>query len=375
MIELRECLTLSESRVRVDRERGILFDVKVLGYRSSNGRQYDPAGIDPKLYEGRKVCIDHVKPGQSRSSRDTVGWLEGVTKEKTGIYAERLRLLNPRGEFEQKLLTAAEAAPHVYGLSHTARGREKPGSHGAWIEAVESVETVDLVDDPASVSSLHESKRGGAVKTLSEWCADLEASRPLYVKALREMAEAGVMSPDTAMDAPADEAGGGEADHEAALNAGFEAAVMAIFRDESMDMKAKVKKFRAVLKAQEKLLGMPDGGGGGGADDGPPTEESRRRREAEAELGRYRSRDRVRAAADEARVVIPKALLESLAPDLTEAQAKALVNEIKGTAARPGARSTAPLPPAKRGGGRRVTESTEAPPSDPRQVGRWLNGR
>jgi hypothetical protein len=382
-VNLFECLTLSEGRpLRVDREAGIIYGVKALGWDSLNGRRYLPEGVDPKLYEGKKVCRDHVRPGQSRSSNDTIGVLEGTSKEPTGIFAARFRLFNPRGEFELRLMGAAEHAPHAFGLSHTARGREKPGSNGTVIEAVESVATVDIVDDPATVAGLYESRnhsRNQKVKTLTEWVADLEGSRPLYARALREMAEAGLMSPDADMAPPPEEAEAGDGDHETALKAGFRSAIIACLDDESMDLQATMKRIKEILKTEEKLLG--GNGNGGESEEEPPAEESRRRGEVanlREELGRLKSCERVRAAADAAGVRVPKTILENLAPDISEAKAKQIVAELRGTTAAQRPRSASPRQPAQTAGagrGRSVSESTEAPPTERVKTGRWLNGR
>ena len=54
----------------MDRDAGVIRGVKLLGWASANGREYLPAGVDPALYEGRVVNIDHAASGKSASARD-----------------------------------------------------------------------------------------------------------------------------------------------------------------------------------------------------------------------------------------------------------------------------------------------------------------
>lgn len=344
---LTECLMLSEggSAVRVDRETGVIHGVKVLGWESANGRRYDPSGVDPSLYEGRRVNAGHQKGGGDRDPRDTYAVLEGVSKAADGLYAERLCLLNPKGEFEQRLLGAAEKAPRLFGLSHTARGREKQGSGGKIIEAVESVESVDLVTDPATVAGFFESRGGVVKKKLKDLIESLKASRPGYSRALKEVAEAGIMGPEAAMDAPPDEPMPEEGkDHKAAL---MDALKALCDEAETLDEGELMKKFKAILK-------LIKGESGGGSSDEPAatTEESRR---LKAENGQLLAEKLIRKAAGKAGVNLSETLVEAVArPGMTEAQAQTVVSELKGTGGSGGAgqrpRSAAPVVTPVKGG-------------------------
>jgi hypothetical protein len=376
-IPLSECLRLSEGgAIRVDRDKGIIYNVKVLGWKSANGREYLPSSVTTALYEGRRVRCGHAPEGKDRDPRDTYAVLEGASIKEAGVYAERLRLLNPKGEFEQRLLSAAESAPHLFGLSHTARGRERQGSGGRVIEAVESVDSVDLVDDPATVRGFYES-RAHPVK-IKDLIEALKAKRPLYAKGLREAVEAGIASPDTMMDSPPGEAE--PADHEAALKAGFRAAIVAALDDESMDMKAKLAKIKEIMKAEEKMIGGGKEPPSGPSEPSEPSEtEESRKGKADANLReeneRLKAEKLVRKAASEARVPLTEALVEGLArPGMTEAQAKAIVSELRGVQGeRP--RSAGPTLPAGAPAGADLKESKLPDNADAKVVGRWLNGR
>src|SRR5262245_31890456 len=213
---LRECIDLHEGRprLRVDRAAGVIRNVKILGWRSANGRDYDPQGVDPALYENRPVNINHLRPGQERSVYDRFGRTVNCVRRADGIYGD-LEYLKSHPQ-AGPVAEAAERMPGVYGLSHVARGHQTAGTGSAY--AVESVQSVDLVGDPATVAGLHESRGITPVKTLAAMIEDLDRSRPVYARALREVAEAGIMSPDASWGDPGgaveDDADGG---HEQAL--------------------------------------------------------------------------------------------------------------------------------------------------------------
>jgi hypothetical protein len=392
-VEITECVDLSEwksdGKSRVDREAGVIREVKALGWKSLNGREYVPAGVNVAHYEGRVVYSDHSRRGEQRSVRDAIGILEGAEKRDSGIYAQRLRLFNPKGEFEQRVMTAAEVAPHVFGLSHTAKGRTRPGGRGEVVEEVMSVQSVDLVGDPATVTGLYES-RGAGMKTLTvkEIQQALKAKRPDYARALTEMAEAGIMGPDMPMPEPADEpAAGAGADHRQAIKD----ACKACLDDDSLDLKTMVNKIKKLMK-----LAMDEEGGV--EDDGGDADESDSESEAESEesvkktkegvevsaklarLAKLEVMDKVRTAADEAGVKVPKSLLESVRHDVTDAEVKALVADLKAAGGHVGGqkpRSATPVVITERKKAVAESKADKAgvpDVADPKAVAKWLNG-
>jgi hypothetical protein len=365
--ELFECIDLHEGRGKVDRDRGLIEGVKILGWNSANGRRYEPSGVDPKLYEGRPINLNHNKGSGDRDARDRLGRITNVEKRPDGLYGT-LHLLTSH-EMADRVFEAAERMPNAFGLSHTARGRERPGPNGSVIEAVQSVSSVDLVSDPASVSGLYESRGRGVAKVrvrIRDLIESLKYTRPGYAAGLRRIteqdeagAEAGIMSPDAMMEEPeppADLGGGEGADHEQAIRD----ACKAVIDDTALTPKEQLKKISALLRVIE------GGGGGGGGGEGA-TEESR-------QLARYRARDRVRTAADMIGVRVPVTLLETINPEITEQQARALVAELRGSPvlSRPGARSAMPMPAhgILPGGGGTLTEARV--PEDPAARARWV---
>lgn len=155
----------SSSELRIDRDKCLLRNVKVLGYESKNGRRYTEsaarAAID--LYRGAPVNVNHTiaaNDGRERPIEDRFGWLENVRHERDGIYAD-LRYLktDPRAE---KVTEIAEANPALIGLSHHAYGNGKAGKDGQMIvEQITRVKSVDLVCDPATTRGLFESEGFG----------------------------------------------------------------------------------------------------------------------------------------------------------------------------------------------------------------------
>lgn len=163
---------------RVDRDKGCIYGVKVLGRISKNSHKIPGADHTEytmealyaavPLYEGLKVNVDHPpreKVNAERSSRDRLGWLKNVQVREDGIYAD-LHLLKSDG-LTEKLFEAAERNPELFGLSHNAIGQWDLEGNVAKIMKITEVHSVDVVADGGSVSSLFESKernRGEATR-------------------------------------------------------------------------------------------------------------------------------------------------------------------------------------------------------------------
>ena len=140
--------------LRVDRQRGLIQGVKVLGLESANGRWYAPQTLQAaiKLYEGKPVNIDHGNG--PRSYRDRIGRLVNVRMGGDGLYGDLV--INPAHPLAEQLFWDAEHAPENVGLSHDARGRTAYRQGRIIVEAIEAVRSVDLVAEPATVKSLYE---------------------------------------------------------------------------------------------------------------------------------------------------------------------------------------------------------------------------
>lgn len=294
-ISLREDIVLSE-RIQLDKDKNILRGVKILGLKSANGRNYTPAAIRAAagMYEGIFVNKNHPrKQGEARDAEDRLGWLEGVRVEADGLYGD-LHYLNTH-PFTPRLIEAAERRPQAFGLSHNAHGQVRGRDGKGQVESITSVRSVDLVADPASTHGLFEQ-------------------------------DGYDMNPEMGM------ADGGSPEDK--LSAGFEAAIMAVVGDKSMDVAGKVSKIRELLKMHEKALGGggSEGSSGGGDSEESPAAEGKQEPKAEPTLAQLQEqvattqRQIVVRALCDAAGFLPNALqLKTLVALTEETDQKALV--------------------------------------------------
>jgi hypothetical protein len=161
--------------VRIDREAGVIFGVKIIGCESRNGRHYpnDTLRQAIPLYENSKVNLDHPDgdPRKPRSYHARFGMIRNVQlRENEGLYADFW--FNPKHTIAEQLLWDAEHAPDNVGFSHNVEAVVKRTSEPALVEKIVSVRSVDLVADPATTQGLFESESlayaSGSVITLEQ---------------------------------------------------------------------------------------------------------------------------------------------------------------------------------------------------------------
>lgn len=342
MIWLGERATIGTVRAsRVDREAGIIYGCKVLGYESKNGRRYLPEAVKAaaNLYEGCSVRTNHPRRAtDQRGVEEVFGWLESVEVRDDGMYAD-LHVLNPKTTFAESVFLAAEKKPDLFGLSHNAHGAtEQRGSETLVVE-ITSVASVDLVSDPATVDSLFEGLQPMKLKAFFE---SLKLPKQLNAKGkarLAKLFEDGTMDPalDAPVEAPAADAG--EPDHVAALKGGFKAACVAALEDPGLDVAGKVKKLKEILQAEEKLLAK---GEPVKEDDDEPEETDKDEELEECEdddvkesknlrlrLKKMETREQVRDLCESENFTPSKSLFNALVA-LPESDRKALIAEQKG---------------------------------------------
>ena len=147
--------------LKVDRKSGTIFNVKILGFESENGRRYLPEAVKAavSLYEGIKVNLDHPVGDASdpRSVTDRLGKLVNVRfVAGKGLFGD-LKLLMSK-PMSETICEAAEVMPDAFGLSHNAQGEGEEDKDGILvINKITEVRHVDLVADPATTKSLAES--------------------------------------------------------------------------------------------------------------------------------------------------------------------------------------------------------------------------
>ena len=141
----------------VDRQAGVVRNVKIIGLESRNGRTYLPETLRkaaPK-YEGVAVNTDHSKPGEQRRVAERFGRLRNVRTGDAGLFAD-LHYLTSH-PLANVVAEAAERMADAFGLSHDVFGKVTCRNGKAIVEEIETVRSVDLVADPATTGGLFES--------------------------------------------------------------------------------------------------------------------------------------------------------------------------------------------------------------------------
>lgn len=154
---------------RVDRARGIIFGVKILGRTSPNrhgtnateGTEYTAEAIRKAapLYEGAKVNLDHPpkdRPGRDRSAADRLGKIVNVEVRADGLYGD-LHCLKSH-PMANRVLEAAVSMPDTFALSHNAYGRGEVVNGKYIVTEIPEVRSVDLVADGGTNTSLFEGR-------------------------------------------------------------------------------------------------------------------------------------------------------------------------------------------------------------------------
>lgn len=348
--------TSSGSPLKIDRERGVIEGVKVLGRVSRNshglreavnGTEYTRACMEAALplYEGCDVLVDHSGPSQKdRSSADVFGQLRNVRLAEDGIRAD-LHYLKSH-ELADRVCEDVERGLGVFGLSHdasAARERFDRGTKRLVIESLAAVRSVDLVRKPASNRNLWESEEPTVPTTLRNLLEALKLT-PARDVWRRRLLEDNPPSMDASMDAPMDSPADAGSNPEDALWAGFQAAIGKIldqYKSGELDAKAAGKQVMDYLKTHDKLMGSSEPAAPAQAD-APVQEDAScntsktdaNKSEAEKENAKLRHRLAVRELCEAAGVKPDKVLLESLEA-VPEATARKLIEREKARGGSP----------------------------------------
>lgn len=140
---------------KIDREAGVISGVKVIGFKSRNGREYSPKALKEALsmYEGAKVYVDHKTEG--RNFHDRWGKLKNCQfVEGKGIFGD-LHFLQESPITKAILESITRFGDS--GLSHDADGIMESSSGKNVVTKIERVYSVDFVEDPATNRNLFES--------------------------------------------------------------------------------------------------------------------------------------------------------------------------------------------------------------------------
>ena len=156
----RQVIEYSRAPVR----NGVIEGVKIIGTESKNGYRY-PANVLRKakrLYESAAVFIYHPSdPERRRGSRQLVdhfGSLQNVRERGTGetdfgLFADlHIKQQHPMAQL------VLESDGHRFGLSHNAI--VEMNDDQSEVTAIVEVNSVDLVDNPATTTNLFEEDQG-----------------------------------------------------------------------------------------------------------------------------------------------------------------------------------------------------------------------
>jgi hypothetical protein len=142
---------------RVDHTEGVIYDVRVCGQNSRNGRRYPESVLRAAapLYEQCKVGSNHPDElGSPRSWADSLGWLEGIYLKDGALWARKLHVLKQHPYAALLLEMADKAGGRLIALSHNASGTGN--EDGTIIESIDQVHSVDVVSDGATNKTLFE---------------------------------------------------------------------------------------------------------------------------------------------------------------------------------------------------------------------------
>lgn len=329
--DLREDIFRSGKKLRVDREKGVVYEVKILGLESVNGRRYlaEAARDAIPMYEGIGVYQNHPKqPNDPRECDDRFGWLENVHVGDGGALFGDLHILLPESDLAKKIFKAAEEKPDLFGLSHNAKGEGKEIDGVFVVEQIISVRSVDVVTEPATTGGLQEQRNGKMaikIKQLFEnsWkrYAKKTTKRPKLAAIMKRLVE------DDEYDVMDKETEGEEvpADHEAALKEGFRASILHLvdtcLDSGGDDAKECLKKIKELVSAHGKLTGGDDQPEDDMEEEDPQGKEGdkpegeKKEKEAEEQRKRLReleAKDSARELCEEMGVACDKVLLEAL---------------------------------------------------------------
>lgn len=238
---------------RIDREQGIIYGVRVIGLESKNGRRYLREAVQAAkpLYEGARVYLDHQEKGE-RTVRDRWGLLVNVREAEDGGLRADLKFLKEH-PLTGAILEAAEKFEDI-GLSHDSLGRSRMQEGERVVYEIVEVNSVDLVEKPATTSNLWESHTVSKIKLmelLKEHSSVVPSAKDLFDR-LTEMMAGGSPELVKQMDeAQVDPTAEGAAPDEA-VKSGLRQAMLAIL-DNDDDTATTLTKLRVLLAAQDKV--------------------------------------------------------------------------------------------------------------------------
>jgi len=151
---------------KVDRQAGVIYDVKLVGPRSRNGGRYTRTCMEGAiaLYDGARCNIDHpdkARPGADRPLSARFGvFRDPYIAQDGSLYAKRLEFIKSHPLAESICEAAEKPGTFGIGFSHNVKTIQAtdPQTGETIHESITRVRSVDLVADPATTTSMLESE-------------------------------------------------------------------------------------------------------------------------------------------------------------------------------------------------------------------------
>lgn len=210
-------------KVGTDREAKKLLGVKLIGFQSKNTPailgvspadfpdvdfsqpySYAQEALASVTYAGLPVYLNHQRPderGHIRNVQDEVGFVERDYMRADGRYGDVCLYSEGINEgMAAAILERAERAPHNLGFSHVAMGGVEAREGRLVVSEIVNPQSVDLVTKPSTTDTLFESERPPMLKKIRDLLA-AKNSKARYYATLREMVDAGEVSPEAEVEA------------------------------------------------------------------------------------------------------------------------------------------------------------------------------
>lgn len=190
ILEIEDAAFESIAEDRIDREKGIIRGVKLLGLKSRNKRSYDTKGVRdtaPKVLANAPIYFDHPEvANKSRSYRDKFAVVGPKVEYRTGEGYFGDIHYNPKHPVAEQFLWDVVNHPKTFGMSINSGVKfGKANSDGdVSVEAIEVLRSVDIVTKPATTAGIFESEEAEEVMDLKT----LKEKHPELVKSLLESA-------------------------------------------------------------------------------------------------------------------------------------------------------------------------------------------
>src|SRR5262245_11972679 len=378
--------------VTVDREAGVIRNVKVLGRTSRNRRTYTEAcqqeACARGLYEGAPVYIDHARdhqgrgaPYAARKASERFGTLRAARQQGDATRADLYYLTHH--PMAAQVAEAAEKGLARFGLSHNAECEgERHADGSVTVHTITEVRSVDVVDDPATADSFLEQTRGPAVSTtyhdfFEAWERHLPAAGRRRIRAILEQGDdylGGQMSAD-APPMPGDDASAADAGD--AIGTALQQAIVALVEKAmsgEMDKAEAIKKIRKLFNTH---TAVSDQGATAAGDDEEPAEDNEEESAGKSEQSQYRRLNAALVLCEQHDFRASKKQLDILAAVPTDELRLELLETFK-TTARTGTpyRPQRPQPgqPARLAGPAARPVGVGTAPMGVKELAAWLKG-